>query len=169
LKYKLGYYKKDIYDFNVTSLQNKYNGQVKSFLEYIKDINFKETYPDQNLDEMLPQFHIDEEGYAKINDAEVLSGKYITEDIYKNIKDIDEYEFYERVLSNDPNFNITSITKAIDRMTEEGPQFKIFNDVDKIFRKNIIYDIIDDDDTEEFKTKNGTMSVEINGYVLLSC
>jgi hypothetical protein len=48
-------------------------------------------------------------------------------------------------------------------MTEEGPQFKIFNDVDKIFRKNIIYDIIDDDDTEEFKTKNGTMSVEING------
>ncbi|OUM67813.1 hypothetical protein PIROE2DRAFT_4622 [Piromyces sp. E2] len=139
--------------------------KIKYILLAIKKLNFTEIYPDYDINEILPELQIDEDGFAKYDAKQIFSGFDFNSDHYSK-EDI--------VLSKDPymsneNFNLGLIMIKLNRLSMSDTidvenilelLYNVEENLNKLkYSDEIIYTL------SEFKTKNATMTFDLNGYV----
>jgi hypothetical protein len=130
--------------------------QVKGFVQFLSQFPYSEVYPGYNFTEILPELKINEEGFSTISVDEVMEKLNITRKGLSNIDLSNEYKSYgnyyfvikDIVYKRNSEFNLTRITETLNKLSSN----------DKNKRSNI--DTTSDD--EIFKTKNGTLVVELN-------
>ncbi|ORX86575.1 hypothetical protein BCR32DRAFT_289885 [Anaeromyces robustus] len=170
-----------------TNIFESIKGSLKNYISILLSFNYIKTFPGYDFNKILPELNIDNDGFPHLDNKETFDGFDINPDHYnKNDKDI---EF--KILSSNPNFNLLKNLNTVSNLNRDEtvyiqPVFleilKIFKNVDteKYNAKNIKRNIQNDDNTnnndsnnndndddvvdkQEFKTKNATLAVEING------
>jgi len=150
--------------------------EIKTNLKFFKKINFNEVYPGYNFDEILPQLQIGEDGYAKFDVEEVFAGYDYDPEHYLEINVENKEVLYYMVYESNKNFDLMGIlgtTNNLKMAVDEDEYFKIFQninleswEIDQIYkyinRTNNMLDL-NVMDLLNFKTKNATMTFEING------
>ncbi|OUM66024.1 hypothetical protein PIROE2DRAFT_59607 [Piromyces sp. E2] len=150
----------DILNFriNVTDYLQRLSISIENLIQSLEQTNYLEKYPEIPLQEQLPELNIGEDGYAKLNIKEIMNGFDFDVKNYYDF-DFEHDDILIHVLTSNPNFNIIKLSKIIDLNignVDMDPQFKLLFD--------ILLGIGGDDDSEssDFKTKDATLTVEIN-------
>jgi len=142
---------------------------IRGFVEFLSNFHFSDVFPGYNFAEIFPELNIDEEGYANIDTEEIMKELDITKEgllaldftdktVHGDILEKAKALIYKR----SPKYNLTRITDTLDTL-ERAEKYK---DSSENNNMNQIVEDTSDDDVEIFKTKNGTMLVEINGEEL---
>ncbi|ORX82570.1 hypothetical protein BCR32DRAFT_244085 [Anaeromyces robustus] len=149
---------------------------IKETLKLIKKINFNELFPENDYNKLYPELQIDKDGFPKFNIDEVFAGfksdiDYLRE-ICPDLKDVKN--FIDIISSSNENFNFTEIKNIIERvdkskemlndMMNTGLMTSMMNNVSQGGELNHTEEIQDyyDYGLTEFKTKNATMTFELN-------
>jgi len=154
--------------------------QIKFFLKLFRKINFKKFFPNSDYKIILPELQIDDNGYANFNIDEVFSGFNFDHEFYKeNYPEIyNSNELMEIILYSNENFKIFDILDKIDElMMINNINEKVFlNDLGNLLTSTMITgdsyreemgkteenQAFFDGSLTEFKTKNATMTFELN-------
>jgi len=161
-------YAKDDEHFDNVRLYSEFTKSIKAFMGIIPTINFNELYPDHDLNKLLPELEIEENGFSKINTQQILDQL----DLNVNHYDPEESDFFEKVLLSNPNYNLYKVIKTLgDLEIKDG--VKVSEDYTNLIEmiKNGFNGNLEKRDEEfteaaaQFKTKNATMIAEINGYI----
>jgi len=139
--------------------------QIRGFVEFLSNFHYTDVFPGYNFTEIFPELNINEEGYANFEVDEVMKELNITKEgllaldftdktVNGNILDKVQALIYKR----SPKYNLTRIVETLDNL-EKAEKYK---DSDNSINQNIMNSDEDIDD-EIFKTKNGSMIVDING------
>jgi len=134
--------------------------RIKGYVEFLAHFQYTKVYPGYNFTEILPELNIDDEGYAHINVDEIMTSLNITKEGLLALDFSDESvqgtihdRAYSLLNKRNPNFNITRINNVLDSLIPD----------EKYRTNNNNNNNSNSDDDEIFKTKNGTLVVELNG------
>jgi len=166
LKEKAVYAKNDEHFGNVR-IFTEITNNIEAFMEKIPTINFKQLYPNYDLNVVLPELQVDKNGFSKIDAQQIMDHLDLNMDHYHP----DESDTLEKVLLSYPDFNLYEMIKTLAdlkmakgvKVSEDYTSFldTIKNGNDNTLEKR------DEEVAEEvaaqFKTKNATMIAEING------
>ncbi|OUM64465.1 hypothetical protein PIROE2DRAFT_8776 [Piromyces sp. E2] len=158
---------------------NKIEKKVKLIIKTLKKINFTESYPEYDFNEILPELQIGEDGYAKFNEDKIISGFNFDLEYYKEnyIEYLLYYYIEELVLRSNKNFDLYKIKNTLtDLITSNTSNLdgliKIFNEMERDSSETSTFDntlnnnsIFFGDNSKDFKSKNANMTFEINGGV----
>jgi len=179
---------KSIYEliFGVSEFMPILVVMINAYVVKMKQINFKEAYPDYDLNKILPELKIGEDGYPTYNEDEVLSGFDFNPDNYEDYWNADNIT--ELVFESNKDFNlyhmldVISTLKVSDSFNKE--EVDVLFDMNKMFEVNENFNdeeftlVTDDeipteelnsqdintvDESRDFKTKNATMIFELDG------
>jgi len=98
------------------SLEGKINElflDLTNKINVLKELNFIETFPGSNINEILPQLKIDNDGFASFDANEVLNG------FDKNLESYEEDEFPQidkHFYESNENFNINEIISTLNTL-----------------------------------------------------
>jgi len=138
---------------------------IKRILKLFKNMNFNELFPEDNVNETYPELQIGEDGYPNFNIDEVIAGFNFDLEYYEdNNLNIQNFDDLTLVFDTNKNFRMKEIFNKVNELLETpvGNE-KLETVVNKITLVNS-KDIFDGKLTE-FKTKNATMTFEINGSI----
>jgi len=148
-------YVNDEYFEDSEYLIQEFSNRILSFINTLKSINFNEVYSGLYCSERLPELNINENGFATLNSDIILKSFHLTENNspynYLTIKD--------EVMNKNQNFNIKEILRKIN-LLQILSEKKVGSYLSNIMKIEISYE---DRFVNSFKTKNGTMIVELNG------
>lgn len=166
--------KNDANKLTKESLEGKINElflDLKSKINVLKELNYNEVFPESNVNEILPQLKIDKGGFASFDIDEILDGFDVNPESYEE----DEFsKIDERFFKSNKNFDINEILTTMNSLKRADnvdleEQLNILNTND-LGKKNG-FNLLDDDSSmlpdlgsiEKFKTKNATLTVDMNG------
>jgi len=160
--------------------------EIKYNLKLYKKMNFKEIYPEYDINEIFPQLQVDKEGYAKYDIEEVFKGYDYNPEHYQdlNIENYDSLKKY--IYESNKSFNLFEINnklndlkmaidiielyKMVGDISFESWEIKEFN---KYNKNSAVEEVEETEERKEnnekennifnFKTKNATMIFELNG------
>ncbi|OUM64464.1 hypothetical protein PIROE2DRAFT_8775 [Piromyces sp. E2] len=169
----------DLFDLD-SSLKNIKTDIIRT-LKYFKILNFTSIYPGYDFVEILPDLQIAEDGYAKFDIKEVYRGFNFDPEYYKeNYPDIKtDEQLLLNVFSSNDNFDILKISEYLGnlKMSEDKDKFYLVEKMKNIsntlnittesHRENINQNkknqAFYDGTLTKFKTKNATMTFNLNG------
>ncbi|OUM58104.1 hypothetical protein PIROE2DRAFT_16717 [Piromyces sp. E2] len=181
LKEKSNYYSMPVTKFNIATFIDEMYLKELDLLEQLSQINYGKQFPGVNFDELLPELNIGEDGLAHYNSTEILEGINITKEniLQYDFSKYDIMEFSTYVLSLNTKFNfirniaiINQLEAAMMQQNEISSQNKNEGNSGSIFTNSTITsgmptqpplsepEVVVNED--EFKTKNATMTFEIN-------
>jgi len=149
---------------------------AKNKINKLKELNFIKEFPDKNINEInniLPQLKINNEGFASFDDDEVLNGFNLDPEFYKD----DEFSIMDKLFfGSNKNFNIDEIITTISTLKPElEGLFNTSNNDGAIPDLGAMPDLGGLPDlgdlpgglpdlgaVEKFKTKNATITVDMN-------
>jgi len=142
--------------------------QIRGFVEFLSHFHYTDVFPGYNFTEIFPELNINEEGYANIEVDEVMNELNVTKEgllsldftdktVKGNILDKVQALIYKK----SPKYNLTKIIDTLDNL-EKAEKYKDSNNSVNQYIVNSDNDV----DDEIFKTKNGSMIVDINGEKL---
>lgn len=138
---------------------------LKNKINVLKELNFIETFAGSNINEILPQLKINKDGFASFDVDEVINGFDVNPESYveDEFPQIDKH-FYE----SNKNFNINEIISTMNTLevadgVDLEKQFDFSKKDDKPDKEKKKGPKPDLGAEEKFKTKNATITVEING------
>jgi len=152
---------------------------VQSFSYYFKDIlteayylfklgieplqimNFKVLFPDENLSETFPELNINDLGYPEINVEEIMNG-FDWDPTHYIDNDFGVGSYYLDIARTNSNFDFEKIIYKVISVKNE-----IVEELDPEVQNVIVNykQMFGGLTINDFKTKNATMSVDINGYI----
>ncbi|ORX77672.1 hypothetical protein BCR32DRAFT_295493 [Anaeromyces robustus] len=160
-------------DYNVPSTFKDFVRHVKQEVRrrvtQISKGNFKEIFPSYNFNEKLSELKIGEDGYPHLNINEIFKGfdfdvnHYLEYDASNGYN----YELYNQLFTSNPNFNLKKIYEEIAELNiSNDNNIKMDPEFEKLMNEIVIGKINNSDDDDiykNFKTKNASMTFEING------
>ncbi|OUM58013.1 hypothetical protein PIROE2DRAFT_16825 [Piromyces sp. E2] len=167
--------------FDLNSSLDYIKGDIELTLKFYKATNFTSTYPGYDFNEILPELQIGEDGCAKFDIKEVYRGFNFDPEYYKeNYPDIEElYQLLIYVYNSNKNFDILKISESISKLdlSKDKDINYLMEKLNNLSNTPIITaeyhkeninqtkenQAFFDDTLTEFKTKNATMSFNLNG------
>jgi len=154
---------------------------VKIYLKLFQKLNFKELFPNDDINEKFPQLQIGEDGYAKFDFDQVYSGFNFDPEYYKSLieegGDINNLE--SMMFESNKDFNIKEVIENISKLDEDSIDMIALQNIVKSVQLSVnkmitnapqeninmteINEAFYDGYLTDFKTKNATMTFELNG------
>jgi len=153
----------DILNFriNVTDYLQRLGTCLEQIVLAFEEVDYNEKFDEPA--KVLPELNIDEEGHAHINVEEVISGFDLDPNNFRDF-DFVHNNILLYVLGSNANFNIFKLTPMVGiniGAIDMDPEFKL--------NFAIFLGGVENDDSvlsSDFKTKQATLEVEINKWVL---
>jgi len=146
------------FTYNFQDFVSEVQSTFLSGISALQFINFKILFPDEDLSESFPELNINDLDNPEINVEEVMNGF--------------DWDSAHYTYSN---FGIRGYLRDFARTNSNFDVFKIAYRIINVDTKNIVgldpqtefilenfKKMFDDSDVKDFKTKNATMSVDIN-------
>jgi len=170
-------------DFNIIDSISNIMQTVKFDLKYYKQINFTEAYSGYNFDEILPQLQVGKDGYPEYDVEEIFKGFNYDPEYYIGLNIEDIFTLMNMIFESNVNFNLNEIfdkLNGLKKSISDKELYKMVGDIsfepweyeefDKYKDKSLTEEFTNNDDVSEnkieitdFKTKNATMTFELNG------
>jgi len=164
-------------DYELMRTKASIGAYVQSFSYYFKDIlteayylfklgieplqimNFKVLFPDENLSETFPELNINDLGYPEINVEEIMNG-FDWDPTHYIDNDFGVGSYYLDIARTNSNFDFEKIIYKVISVKNE-----IVEELDPEVQNVIVNykQMFGGLTINDFKTKNATMSVDING------
>ncbi|ORX77392.1 hypothetical protein BCR32DRAFT_235796 [Anaeromyces robustus] len=154
------------YDYEMTLGRSKVN--VEMFLNALKGVNFYKVYPGYDVNKLLPDLKIDEDGFSQIDVRNIMDGCDFNPEHY-NLKDGGSVFF--KALASNPEINLLNVLATVSsmKMAKNAKVLSFFQYMINYYNSgvkqmpNIFRRGEDDNDSFDFKVKNATLVVDING------
>jgi len=140
---------------NIGETLQQYQYAAKMFIELLKLMNFNEAYPNVDFSSVLPELNIGEDGHPNLNTMEILSGFNFNFDDYR-FRDYANNPIIFQIFMSNPNFNAIKVALTLNKLPlAEG--YQINPNLQAILAM-----AVNNSNYNEFKTKNATMTIDIN-------
>lgn len=135
---------------------------IEVYLKNIKEINFHEVYSECNVEYILPELQIGEDGYPQFDVEEILAGYDFSPERYANEN---TQTIVMAVLQSNKNFDLYSVVMRIVKMrmsdgVDQEKILKLLNGYEHKSKQEVMFFLYP---FSEFKTKNATMTFELDG------
>jgi len=135
---------------------------IEVFLRNIKEINFYEVFSECNVDLLLPELQIGEDGYPKYDVEEILAGYDFNPERYVNEN---TQTIAMAVLASNKDFDLYSVlmktyVMKISENADEVQVKKLLSGYEHISKKEETFFFYS---FSEYKTKNASMTFELDG------
>jgi len=142
---------------------NSMSDIVKNYLLELQKINFKEVYPGNDFNTILPSLQVGKDGHAKYDVEEIISGFDYDSSQYDD-GSLDS--FIKHFLKSNKNFNLTEIIDTLKKMKMSDTEKKdkkvkaLITNANKYFKDSIEKSETDEDPLKETLSEL-SMSVKI--------
>jgi len=188
LKEKSNFYSMPNNIYDTASLIQYFCLQELKVIEELRAVNFTQQFPGININEYLPELNVGEDGYVQLNETEIIEAHNLSKETLLNYDftnfDINDLTYYCIGQNTKLNFTrtiiiynqmeaammnmeqnhskratvLTDISTLTNTTLDNNEMFNEINNEEPIESSN-------NDITDEFKTKNASMTIEINKYV----
>ncbi|ORX42704.1 coth-domain-containing protein [Piromyces finnis] len=148
------------YDYYDYIIMERVKYEIEIYVFFLKKINFKEFFPGYNIDEILPELKVGEDGFPTYDEMEVINGFDFNLENISNFKD--ENEKVMSILKSNINFNLYNIISGISLLEISDEKDKELNNILSTTISNLKF-VVSNRASTDFKTKNATMIFELDG------